>query len=376
MNQTPVTVVTGFLGSGKTTLISSVLNQTPDRRLAVLVNEFGAKNVDGQILRSERLEHCEIFDLEGGLIAYSDADAFLLTLRELQRRRHRFDHVLIETSGLAVPTAVYVVLESPEFSADFVLDATLAVVDTPLLLGGDFEHSPSQHSPSQHGFSQHSEQASQAAVQSLFDAQLEQADVVVLNKIDGLSEYDLLRAEGDVRSRAPRVRFMELAYGAALDPQLTLGLKLHELSRAAHHHGPVRSSPGDDGLPLSDQTALDGHSHGDLGAHLHSMQTHMHFHVHDTGWQSFTLRSSAPQDAARLPVILEDLARKFPVLRAKGFAQVEGEQVQTLQAVRTRVDAETRPGLLDTSELVFIGYHINRKKVIQVLSGATGTLWE
>ncbi|MDV6375735.1 CobW family GTP-binding protein [Deinococcus arenicola] len=363
MNQTPVTVVTGFLGSGKTTLISSVLNQTPDRRLAVLVNEFGAKNVDGQILRSERLEHCEIFDLEGGLIAYSDADAFLPTLRELQRRRHRFDHVLIETSGLAVPTAVYVVLESPEFSADFVLDATLAVVDTPLLLGGDFE------------LGEGSAQASQAAVQSLFDAQLEQADVVVLNKIDDLSEYDLLRAEGDVRNRAPRVRFLELAYGAALDPQLTLGLKLHELS-AGHHHGPVRSSPGDDGLPLSDQTALDGHSHGDLGAHLHSMQTHLHFHVHDTGWQSFTLKSSAPQDAARLPVILEDLARKFPVLRAKGFAQVGGDQVQTLQAVRTRVEAETRPGLLDASELVFIGYHINRKKVIQVLSGATGTLWE
>lgn len=361
MNQTPVTVVTGFLGSGKTTLISDVLGQTPDRRLAVLVNEFGEKNVDGAILRSERLEHCEIFDLEGGLIAYSDQDAFLPTLRELQKRRHRFDHVLIETSGLAVPTAVYVVLESPEFAADFVLDATLAVVDTPLLLNHDFENDGG---------------ASQAAVQTLFDAQLEQADVVVLNKIDALTEYDLLRAEGDVRSRAPKVRFLELAYGARLDPQLTLGLKLHELPGAAHHHGPVRSSPGADGLPLEDQAALDGHSHGDLGAHLHSMGTHMHFHVHDTGWQSFTLKSAQMQDAARLPVIVEDLARKFPVLRAKGFAQVGNGEVQTLQAVRTRVDTETRPGVLKQSELVFIGYHINRKKVIQVLSGASGTVWE
>jgi cobalamin biosynthesis protein CobW len=366
VKQTPVTVVTGFLGSGKTTLISDVLGQTPDRRLAVLVNEFGEKNVDGQILRSERLEHCEIFDLEGGLIAYSDQDAFLPTLRELQRRRHRFDHVLIETSGLAVPTAVYVVLESPEFAADFVLDATLAVVDTPLLLNRDFETDGGRQD----------ERASQAAVQALFDAQLEQADVVVLNKIDALSEYDLLRAEGDVRARAPKVRFLELAYGAKLDPQLTLGLKLHELPGAAHHHGPVRSAPGEGGLPLTDQSDLDGHSHGDLGTHLHSMQTHVHFHVHDTGWQSFTLKSAQLQDAGRLPIILEDLARKFPVLRAKGFAQVEGGQTQTLQAVRTRVETETRSGVLDASELVFIGYHINRKKVIQVLSGATGTTWE
>ncbi len=360
MNQTPVTVVTGFLGSGKTTLISDVLGQTPDRRLAVIVNEFGEKNVDGAILRSERLEHCEILDLEGGLIAYAEASNFVPTLRELQKRRHRFDHVLIETSGLAVPTAVYVVLESPEFATDFVLDATLAVVDTPLLLNSEFESDGG---------------APQAAVQSLFDAQLEHADVVVLNKIDALTEYDLLRAEGDVRARAPKVRFLELAYGAKLDPQLTLGLKLHGLTDPAHHHGPVRSAPQDGSAPLEDQAALDGHSHGDLGAHLHSMSTHMHFHVHDTGWQSFTLKSAQPQDAARLPIILEDLARKFPVLRAKGFAQVPGG-VQTLQAVRTRVDHETRPGVLDASELVFIGYHINRKKVIAVLSGATGTVWE
>ena len=361
MTQTPVTVVTGFLGSGKTTLISDVLGQTPNRRLAVLVNEFGEKNVDGQTLRSERLEHCEIFDLEGGLIAYSDTDAFLPTLRELQRRRHRFDHVLIETSGLAVPTAVYVVLESAEFAADFVLDATLAVVDTPLLLSGDFEQSGT---------------APQAAVQALFDAQLEQADVVVLNKIDTLSEYDLLRAEGDVRARAPKVRFLELAYGAKLDPQLTLGLKLHELTNPAHHHGPVRSAPAESGLPLEDQTALDGHSHSDLGTHLHSLQTHVHFHVHDTGWQSFTLKSTAIQDAEKLPLILEDLARKFPVLRAKGFAQVGPGQVQSLQAVRTRVDRQLKAGTLPRSEVVFIGYHINRKKVMQVLSGASGTVWE
>ena len=361
MNQTPVTVVTGFLGSGKTTLISDVLGQTPDRRLAVIVNEFGEKNVDGAILRSERLEHCEILDLEGGLIAYAEASNFVPTLRELQRRRHRLDHVLIETSGLAVPTAVYVVLQSPEFAADFVLDATLAVLDTPLLLNSAFENDGG---------------ASQAAVQTLFDAQLEHADVVVLNKIDALSENDLLRAESEVRARAPKVRFLELAYGAKLDPHLTLGLKLHELTDPAHHHGPVRSSPGSDGLPLEDQAALDGHSHGDLGAHLHSLGTHTHFHVHDSGWQSFTLKSAQVQDAARLPLIVEDLAREFPVLRAKGFAQVGGSEVQTLQAVRTRVDTETRPGILDASELVFIGYHINRRKVMAALSGATGTVWE
>jgi cobalamin biosynthesis protein CobW len=375
MNQTPVTVVTGFLGSGKTTLISDVLSQTSDRKLAVIVNEFGEKNVDGQILRSERLEHCEILDLAGGLIAYAEASDFVPTLRELQRRRHRFDHVVIETSGLAVPTAVYVVLQSPEFAADFVLDATLAVVDTPLLLGGDFESADFESVDFESAGSE-SRRESQAAVQTLFDAQLEHADVVVLNKIDALSEYDLLRAEGTVRARAPKVRFLELAYGAKLDPHLTLGLKLHQEADRTHHHGPVRTAPQDGSAPPEDQAALDGHSHGDLGTHLHSMGTHVHFHVHDTGWQSFTLHSAAMQDAAKLPGILQDLARKFPLLRAKGFAQVAGGQVQTLQAVRTRVDSTLSAGTLPRSELVCIGYHINRKKVVQVLSGASGTVWE
>ncbi len=351
--KTPVSIVTGFLGSGKTTLLQNLLKQTHDRTLAVIVNEFGEVSIDGPLL-DVREQGVELHDVHGGLLAYGgEGDQFYRTLRALQGRRHSFDHVLIETSGLAVPTAVMVALEAAEFANDFVLDATLVVIDTPLLLAGDF-----------------GTQRDEAAAK-VFDAQLEYADVAVLNKIDNLAEADLLQAEADVRYRAPRVRFMELAYEATLDTQLTLGLNLHGNRRRAAHQAPVSGTPSSAMQPLHDHTALDGHSHGDLDAHLHSLSTHQHFHEHDPGWQSFRLTSSAPQNLPELVRTVQNVARVFPVLRVKGFVSDAAGKRYALQAVRSRVDTEaTSIPAEAVSELIFIGYHISRKKVIEALAKA------
>ncbi len=351
--KTPVTIVTGFLGSGKTTLLQNLLNQTHDRTLAVIVNEFGEVSIDGPLL-DVREQGVELHDVHGGLLAYGgEGDDFTRTLRALAARRHTFDHVLIETSGLAVPTAVMVTLESPEFADDFLLDATLVVVDTPLLLAGDFGAERDE------------------AAARVFDAQLEYADVAVLNKIDDLGEGDLLQAEADVRYRAPRVRFLELAYGAVLDTQLTLGLNLHGSRRSVTHQAPVSGAPGDLAQPLHDHTTLDGHSHGDLDAHLHSMSTHQHFHEHDPGWQSFRLTSDAAQNLSELVRTVQNVARVFPVLRVKGFVSDDSGGRYAVQAVRSRV--ETTPATPQAgapNELIFIGYHISRKKVIEALQKA------
>lgn len=362
----PVTLVTGFLGSGKTTLLSNLLRGTPERRLAILVNEFGEVSIDGALLRGHgRGDEVEIHDLEGGLVAYSESDRFLPVMHTLRERRNRIDHVLVETSGLALPTAVMAALDDPELARDFVLDATLAVVDTPLLLSGDFEAEGGK---------------ARESVAELFERQLENADVVVLNKIDGLEEDALLEAEGRVRSRAPRVRFVELAYGAQLDTRLTLGLRLHEAAGAGHHghdhhHGPVRSAPGELDAPLADQSALDGHAHGGLGSHVHGLGSHEHFHEHDPGWQSFVLRSGAPQDGERLREVLREVALEEPVLRAKGFAQLDPHHRQVLQAVRARVDARVEHAHGHGAEIVFIGYHPSRERVAALLSERTGTAW-
>ena len=134
----PVTIVTGFLGSGKTTLICGLLRKNPDRRLAVLVNEFGEISVDGALLRTAG-EECgvEIHDLPNGCICCTIKDDFLPVMKQLQGRKHEIEHVLIETSGLALPTPVMRALAWPEIRNDFHLDSVLAVVDTPELLSGN-----------------------------------------------------------------------------------------------------------------------------------------------------------------------------------------------------------------------------------------------
>ena len=102
----PVTVITGFLGAGKTTLIRHLMTNAGGRRLAVLVNEFGTVGVDGDILKSCAIEDCpaeNIVELANGCICCTVADDFIPTIEALMALPTRPDHILIETSGLALP---------------------------------------------------------------------------------------------------------------------------------------------------------------------------------------------------------------------------------------------------------------------------------
>ncbi|MGA7879740.1 MAG: GTP-binding protein, partial [Terrimicrobiaceae bacterium] len=228
----PVTIVTGFLGSGKTTLICGLLRKNPDRRLAVLVNEFGEVSVDGALLRSAG-EECgaEIHDLPNGCICCTIKDDFLPVMKQLRSRKHEVDHVLIETSGLALPTPVMSALAWPEIRNDFQLDAVLTVVDTPQLLAGNLESGKPIPGTEQGELPEHL-----GSLDSILNQQLENADVVVLNKIDVLSDESLMKAEELVRQKAPKIRFLELAYNAALDTRLCMGLNVHEEPLPAAHH--------------------------------------------------------------------------------------------------------------------------------------------
>ncbi|MFJ9531675.1 CobW family GTP-binding protein [Herbaspirillum sp. NPDC101396] len=371
----PVTIVTGFLGAGKTTLLRSLVQRRQTRRLALLINEFGEVTIDGDLMRASSSDEggqVRIHDFSYGLIAYGDDEHFVPTMLALAARRAQVDHVLIETSGLALPTAVMESLQTPDLAAHFILDATLAVVDTPLLLDDRFE---------QHGSSADADEA----VAAMFERQLEYADVVVLNKIDDLNEDQLLDAEQRVRSRAPNVRFLELAYQAQLDIRLALGLRLHQPTLQAHQHTYTHvRMPGADASVLADQGRLNGHAHSGLGAHSHGLATHKHFHEQDPGWLSFTLRSQSPQPAEKLRQALAEAAKSEPILRTKGFVRtLEGKRPQLVQGVRTRVtinldvaDAANENVETDKSELVFIGYHPSRSKVAALLSELTGTHWK
>lgn len=365
----PVTVVSGFLGSGKTTLLCGLLEHRRERRLAVLINEIGEVSIDGALARasSRGSEAVEVVDFPSGLIAYADDERFVPTLRAIAQRPGRIDHVLIETSGVALPSAAMTRLQSPELADDFVLDATLVVVDTPRLLATELD--PSEPAG------------------LLFDQQLAGADVVVLNKIDDLETESLLAAEEEVRRRAPNVRFLELAHHAKLDAQLALGLRLHQVAISPRHfHGPFAPMPRSDSPSLADHRRVDGHSHSGLTAHAHGLATHTHFHEQDPGWLSFTLRSQAQQNADRLRMALERIAAAEPLLRCKGFVLCAHADVPVLfQGVRTRVaateavtlgDCKASPApALKQSELVFIGYHLVRSRVAAMLRQLTDTDW-
>jgi cobalamin biosynthesis protein CobW len=368
----PVTVVTGFLGAGKTTLLSNLLGNARNWRLAILVNEFGEISIDGAILRDrELLGHVEIHDVSNGLVAYGDDTDFLPIMLAILERRQMFDHVLIETSGLALPTAVMERLQGDELKDHFVLDATLAIVDTPLLLAGGF-------GAEGHADSGLSAQADRS-VSDLFVQQMANADIVILNKIDALGEDGLLEAEHKVRALAPGLRFIELAYGAKLDTKLTLGLRLHEAAstKRSLHFGPVPSFPGTLSHPLASHAGLDGHTHTGLGAHVHGLATHKHFHEQDPGWQSFVIRTKQSQNAERLVRAVERIAREEPMLRVKGYVTLCGGERILIQGVRTRIDIQTQPPSREgaPSQLVFIGYHPSRTNVVTYLNDLTGTNW-
>ncbi|MBC7707401.1 MAG: GTP-binding protein, partial [Rhodoferax sp.] len=246
---------------------------------------------------------------------------------------------------------------------------TLAVVDTPLLLSDQFERGDEASD-------------SQAAVASMFDMQLEYADVVVLNKIDLLDEAALLLAETRVRQRAPNVRFLELAYKAQLDIRLALGLRLHQPTLLVHEYRytpPLASMPGPGTAVLANQDRLKGHAHSGISAHNHGLATHKHFHEQDPGWLSFVLRSAAPQQIETLKAALIEVARAEPILRSKGFIRTDDSEPGFLvQAVRARVaiTVDTTTPDAKQSELVFIGYHLSRHTVAARLSELTGTPWK
>jgi cobalamin biosynthesis protein CobW len=390
----PVTIVTGFLGSGKTTLLAGLIRGRQSRRLALLINEFGEVSVDGALIREAVATATEanadsagdvapqirIDELPHGLIAYGDDALFLPVMRAIAARRANIDHVVIETSGLALPSAVMALLQGPSLADAFVLDATLAVVDTPLLLAGQFDPEP--------------EPAASAVfaepVAALFDQQLALADVVVLNKIDALDEAALLRAEGAIRARAPNVRFLELAYRAELNIRLALGLRLHQATGNAaalkHAHTPAYTPW------QGNQDGMNGHAHSGIGAHSHGLATHRHFHQQDPGWLSFTLRSDEAQSLPQLQQALAEAAQQEPILRSKGFVYAKGQRGPVLvQGVRARITlaADSKNTMSDDisnddhadntatrqSELVFIGYHASRVRIASLLSAITATDW-
>ncbi|MEM1092680.1 MAG: GTP-binding protein, partial [Pseudomonadota bacterium] len=207
----PATIVTGFLGSGKTTLLRNLLNNSDGLRVAVIVNEFGELGIDGDILRGCGLG-CEdegdaggeqggqLYELANGCLCCTVQEEFFPVMRELVERRDEIDHILIETSGLALPKPLVQAFNWPEIRNACTVDAVVTVVDTPAVAEGRFAADPGavelqrsadpnlDHDPALH---------------ELFEDQLSAADLVILSKTDIVDAGTSEQVEAMVRKEVP-----------------------------------------------------------------------------------------------------------------------------------------------------------------------------
>ena len=141
----PCTIITGFLGAGKTTLIRHVLDNARGRRLAVIVNEFGDVGIDGEILKGCGDAACpeeNIVELANGCLCCTVADEFVPALDQILARQPAVEHIVIETSGLALPKPLVKAFNWPEIAPRVTVDGVVAVVDGAAIAAGRFADDP------------------------------------------------------------------------------------------------------------------------------------------------------------------------------------------------------------------------------------------
>src|SRR6201995_566062 len=141
MVKTPCTIVTGFLGAGKTTLVRNLIETANGRRLAIIVNEFGDVGIDGDILKSCGVPDCpedRIVELSNGCICCTVADDFSPALNSLLDQKDPPEHIVCEPSGLALPKPLVQAFNWPEIKTRVTVDGVVAVIDAPAVAAGRF----------------------------------------------------------------------------------------------------------------------------------------------------------------------------------------------------------------------------------------------
>lgn len=214
LSKVPVTIVTGFLGAGKTTLISHLIRNAGGRRLAVVVNEFGTLGVDGDILQSCAIPDCpaeNIVELANGCICCTVADDFIPTVEKLLALDPRPDHILIETSGLALPKPLLKAFDWPAIRSRITVDGVLALADAEAVAEGRFAPDVAAldaQRAADPGIDH------ETPLSEVFEDQLACADMVLLTKVDLAGPEGVAAARAVIAAEAPRpVPVIELVDG-------------------------------------------------------------------------------------------------------------------------------------------------------------------
>jgi cobalamin biosynthesis protein CobW len=326
MRKLPATIVTGFLGAGKTSLIRHLLQHAEGRRIALVINEFGELGIDREILLGCGVPSCrdeDVIELANGCICCTVAEDFLPTIERLLARPEPPEHIVIETSGLALPKPLVQAFAWPEVKARATVDGVVAVIDAAALAEGRFADDPAALA---------AQRAADPALdhdnplEEVFGDQLASADLVLLNKADLLAPSALDAVESALRARLrPAVKLLRSQSGA-VPPDLLLGLAAaaeEDLANRPSHHD------------------LDGtHDHEDF--------------------ESFVVARGPVADPERFLHRIGAVLAAHDVLRLKGFLDIPGKEFrQVVQAAGARLqhyfDRPWRAGEARSTRLVVIG---------------------
>jgi cobalamin biosynthesis protein CobW len=327
LSKVPVTVVTGFLGSGKTTLIRHLIANANGKKLAILVNEFGSEGVDGEILKSCADLNCpaeNIVELANGCICCTVADDFIPAMEQLLSRQVRPDHILIETSGLALPKPLLKAFDWPQIRSRITVDGVIALADAEAVAAGRFAPDPAAVE-AQRAADENIDH--ETPLSEVFEDQIACADIVLLTKADLAGTEGLEAAKAAISAEMPRPVPMLPIVDGAIDARVILGLE----------------------AAAEDDLAARPSHHDNEGEHEHN------------DFASVVIDLPEISDLDRLVTSVQRLAREQNVLRAKGYIAVVGKPMRLLlQAVGERVRHQfdspwgTRPR---RSKLVVIGEH-------------------
>jgi cobalamin biosynthesis protein CobW len=337
MHKIPVTVVTGFLGSGKTTLVRQLLKNNQGRRIAVLVNEFGEVGIDGEILRACQVcdeedaavaPQPQIVELANGCLCCTVQEEFLPTMQALLARREQIDAIVVETSGLALPKPLVQAFRWPEIRTGATVDGVITVVDGDALVRGqvvgDMAALTAQRAADD-------SLDHETPIEELFEDQLACADLVLLTKTDLLSEGDCNQVQQGLQAQLrPGVKVLPCHQGE-ISPEIILGFN----------------------AAVEDNLA-DRPSHHD----------HEEDHDHDEEINSVYLELDRQFDPQGLINGLRELVQQQEIYRIKGFVVVPQKAMRlVLQGVGDRFDCfydrPWQPADPRLTRLVIIGQQLD-----------------
>ncbi|MEO1133800.1 MAG: cobalamin biosynthesis protein CobW [Cyanobacteria bacterium J06639_1] len=337
----PVTVITGFLGSGKTTLMRHLLQNREGRRLAVIVNEFGELGIDGDLIKDCGTDcpDANVLELTNGCLCCTVQEEFLPTMQQLLERRDEIDAILIETSGLALPKPLVQAFRWPEIRNAATVDGVLAVVDSAAVAAGTFA---ADVDAVQRDRKADPNLDHETPLEELFEDQLACADMVILNKTDLVDDTELEGVENLVKAEILRpVKIVRSQHGS-LPPSVLLGFNAaveDDLECRPSHH----------------DTEED--------------------HDHDDEIEAVQFVSDRPCDPQALERVLKHLMEERELYRIKGFVWSEGKPMRlVLQGVGNRLDSfydrPWKPTESKQTKLVLIGKALDEADISSQLQEA------